>query len=457
MFACVVLAGCAAYQPKPITRTQLARNFEGRSLASGALRTYLAKQTGHAIDPWPLVRWNGQMLTLAAYYYSPVLDVARAQWGTAKASIDVAGAIPNPTLQLPFDYTTNNQGQNLPYTTGLSLSVPIETAHKRGYRIDQASYLSEAARLNVDNEAWAVRGQIRVALLAIYAAQERLVFLNRKAVAQQQILAMVRKRRAVGEAARPDVDQALLTWTHAQSGVSAAQNELQDARARLAVAIGLPIAALDAVKLDTSKFQKAGVVPPSSEARRAALFHRADLLASLAKYESTQAALQLEIAKQYPDIRIGLGYTYDVGANKIGFGLPGIVLPIFDQNQGGIAQAQARRTEAAANTAALQDKIINGLDHALTHYRTSLDASRVSTVRLSIAKNQVNSQADSFAAGNIDRLSLTQAEADYQANALDHLNAVVAAQQAAGALEDSMQRPLSPDISGQAMQKKEMP
>src|SRR5260370_14038553 len=125
------------------------------------------------------------MLTIAAYYYSPALDIARAQWGTAQAGVDVAGAIPNPVLQLPFQYATPNPGPGAPWVVGPALDIPIETAHKRGYRIDQASHLSEAARLAIGNEAWKVRAQVRDALLSLAAARGRSAFLARQADAQQ--------------------------------------------------------------------------------------------------------------------------------------------------------------------------------------------------------------------------------------------------------------------------------
>jgi outer membrane protein, heavy metal efflux system len=446
ILACVVLAGCATYQPKPITPLQLAQSFEVRSLASDALRAYLAQQLGHEVEPWPLPRWDREMITLAADFYSPALEIAHAQWGTANAGIDAAGAIPNPVLHLPFEYAINNPGPGRPFTTGPALDIPIETAHKRGYRIDQASRLSEAARLNIGNEAWKVRSQVRDALLSLHAEGERVAFLTQKAAAQQQILEMVTKRRAVGEAAGPDVNLAVLVLTQAHAELTAARSGLLGARDRVASAIGLPIRAFESVQLDLDAFDQTGAAPPPAEARRAALFHRADLLGSLAEYEATQAALQLEIAKQYPDIHLGPGYTYDTGTNRIGLGLPGIMLPLFNRNEGGIAQAEAKRNEAAARTAALQDAIINDLDHALAHYAASLDALRLSTLRLSTAQKQMSSQTSSFAAGTTDRLSLTQANADYQTSRIEHLNAVVAAQQAVGALEDAMQRPLSPTV-----------
>ncbi|PZR38042.1 TolC family protein, partial [Paraburkholderia fungorum] len=222
LLAGILLTGCATYHPQPITLTHLARHFEDRSLASDDLRTYLTRQLGHEIDPWPLSRWNREMLTLTAWYYSPALDVVRAQWGTAKAAIDVAGAIPNPVLQLPFQYATPNPGPGSSFITGPALDVPIETAHKRGYRIDQATHLSEAARLAIGNEAWKVRAQVRDALISLYAARQRTAFLSRKANAQQQIVAMLRMRRSVGENSGPDVDAAVLAATQAQAELAAA-------------------------------------------------------------------------------------------------------------------------------------------------------------------------------------------------------------------------------------------
>jgi outer membrane protein TolC len=359
-------------------------------------------------------------------------------------------------LQLPFQYATPNPGPGAPWVVGPALDIPIETAHKRGYRIDQASHLSEAARLAIGNEAWKVRAQVRDALLSLYAARQHAAFLSRKADAQQQIVAMVTKRRSVGENAGPDVDAAVLTSTQAQADLAAARSAGQDACAQLATAIGVPISALEDILLDLDAFGPPPPAPPAADAQREAVFHRADLLASLAEYAAAESALQLEVAKQYPDIHFGPGYTYDTGTHKIAFGLAGITLPVFDQNQGGIAQAEAKRKEAAARTAALQDTIFNDLDHALARYQASLDAVQLSVANLATARKQLDSQVASFTAGAADRLTATQARADYQASEIAHLDAVVAAQQAAGALEDAMQRPLAPERANPTVTQQEI-
>jgi outer membrane protein TolC len=443
--AAVVLAGCATYQPKPLAPAQLAQGFEERSLVSDDVRTYIAQQLGHEVEPWPPPRWNREMLTLAAYYYSPTLAVARAQSGTANAGIAVAGAVPNPVLQLPFQYATNYPGPGRPYTVGPALDIPIETANKRDYRVEQATRLAEAAHLSVDNQTWQVRSQVRSALVSLYAARELVTLRSQQVAAQQEAEQMLRKRLAVGEASEPDVHETELALLQAQVDLSAAQAALRDARAVLAKAIGVPLAALDSIELDLADFEHTGTAPPSMEARRGAILHRADLLASLAAYEASQAGLQLEIAKQYPDIHLGPGYTYDLGTNKIGFGLAGITLPIFDQNQGGIAQAEAKRAEAAARTEALQDAIINDLERTLGAYSASLEALRLATERMSTEQQRFAAQAARFAAGDADRLSLTLARAAYLTTAVDRLNDLVSAQRAAGALQAAMQMPLWPD------------
>ena len=58
----------------------------------------------------------------------------------------------------------------------------------------------------------------------------------------------------------------------------------------------------------------------------------------LAEYQASQSALQLEIARQYPDVQLGPGYEFDQGDNKWMLGL-GVTLPVFNQNQGAIAAA----------------------------------------------------------------------------------------------------------------------
>lgn len=428
-----------------------------RSLASAGLRTFLARELSHRVTPWPMKTWNRELLTLAAYYYNPELDVVRAQWAVTRVGIEIAGATPNPTLQLPFQYSTPNPGPGSPFTFGPALDITIETAGKRGYRVEQASHLSEAARLAIADSAWKVQSQVRNAWLALYAARERDHYLQQKVDTEAQIVEMVKMRQAVGESSGPDVGTAVLALTQAKSNLLSSKNAEQDARAQLAAAVGVPESAFDTIRLSFSSFQTAPPLPPGRAACHAAIFHRADLLASLADYAASESALQLEIAKQYPDVHLGPGYTYDTGTQKIAFGLVGVSLPIFDHNQGGIARAEAKRKEAAARTEALQDKVLGDLDHTLVRYQAGLDALHLAGVHQAVEKRQFDSQTADFASGNMDRLVYARAKANYETSEIAHLGAVVAAWSAAGILEDAMRRPLRTQSANESATEQDIP
>ena len=83
-----------------------------------------------------------------------------------------------------------------------------------------------------------------------------------------------------------------------------------------------------------------------------------------------------EVAKQYPDVRLSPGYQYDQGDNEWSLGLS-VDLPILNQNQGGIAEAEARRTEAAAKFNAIQAKVVAEIDRGTVVYKAALEKTRL--------------------------------------------------------------------------------
>lgn len=440
----LLLAGCATqrYHERPLAPAAMAATYSARSLSSPELLRYLTAHLRQPTVTWPPKTWDLDQLTLAAFYYSPDLDVARAKWGTARAGIVTARQRPNPTLQLPFQYTTN-PGNASPWTFGLGLDIPIETAGKRGYRIAQAQQLSDAARFNIGHVAWQVRSRVRTQLLNLYAASRRAALLRRQITAQSQIVAMLAKRLSVGAASAPEANQQRINLLQSRTSLAQAQQQIQDARGRLAAAIGVPVPALDDTRFNFQDFERTVPPMPTSLAQRDAILNRADLLAALSQYAASQAALRLQIANQYPDIHLGPGYTWDQGANRIEFGASGISLPIFNQNQGPIAEARARRLEAEAKVKAIQAQAINETGRALANYRAALASLKQANATVTAQRRQLSALQTSFRAGATDRLTLTQAQQAVDTSRLSQLDAQVAVQQAVGLLEDAMQRPLT--------------
>ena len=180
----------------------------------------------------------------------------------------------------------------------------------------------------------------------------------------------------------------------------------------------------------------------TAEIRRAALRGRTDILGALAEYAAAQANLQLEIAKQYPDVHLNPGYQFDLGENKWSLGLS-FDLPILNQNQGPIAEAAARREEAAAKFNAVQFKVLAEIERAVEVFRVSEKNS--ATLR-ALAETQAKQRAaveSQFNAGALERLDWLNAQFESVNADLLQLDARAKLQAAAAALEDAVQRPLA--------------
>ncbi len=446
LFLLIILAslsGCAmqSFRARPLDPTKLAASYETRTLDSAALGQFIQTSLGQDATPWPPKSWSGRMLTLAAFYYSPDLDAARAKWGTAKAGVISAAQRPNPTLQLPFQHTTGSSGRS-PWTYGLGLDIPLETAGKRGYRMARAQQLSDAARFAIGSVAWQVRSRLRARLLTLYAATQKASILKRQIEVENQIAKMLQQRLAAGEASATEVNQQRIALVRTRTALANAQQQMQDARAQVASAIGVPVDALDGISISFSEFDRIYPDIPTRDAQREAILNRADLLGALAEYEASQNALQLEIAKQYPDVHLGPGYLWDQGATKIAFGVTGIALPILNQNQGPIAEAKARRAEAATKVISLQAQAIDQTGRALVAYRAALKRLSQSDALVSAQQRQLSSMHKMYQSGETDRLTLALAQQALFAVKLEHQTALTQVQQSLNQIEDAIERPL---------------
>ena len=432
--------GCAMqrYHRAPISPSETAASLERRSLQDAGLRVFLEKNLGHPLSSWPLKSWDLRSLTLAAFYFNPEMEIARAQASVAKAAVITAGARPNPTLSL-------KPGIPSPYLFDLSLSMPIQTAGKRGYQILEAKNLSEAARFGLANTAWQVRSAVRTALVNYFVAIRN----EEQMQVQVKILAnrvqLLRKRLAVGEIPRPELDLARIDLANARLGALNAGTQVSQDRSLLAGAIGIPVSALHGVELAWPSFDR----PPNPDSlsprtiQREAVLNRLDVRQALAAYAAAEASLQLEIARQYPDIQIGPGYAYEEGNNFFTLGLS-TTLPIFNRNQGPIAEAEARRKEAAAQFLATQARVIAASEAASARYRGAwkelAEAERV----LKLHGGKVRLAQQTFRAGESGPLPVNSELLGSAVAASAKLAALSRAQAALGSLEDAVERPLEP-------------
>ena len=434
-------SGCAHYQAKSIDPSQTASDHDSRTLTEPGLQSFIESHSPALAKTWPPQSWSLASLTLAADYYHPDLEVARAKLAGAEAAVISAGARPNPTFTSPSSYSGPPLEFFSPWTLGFTLDVPIETAGKRGYRIAQARNLANAARLDVASTAWSIRSRVRQSLLALHAAELNQSLLSQQQAAQIQAVTLLEERFKVGQSSSVEVQLVRVTAAQAVLQLQDAQTQTDQARIQLAQALGVSLSALEAVTLSFAEFDRVSLVDDDGSLRREAFTERSDILSALATYEANQAALQLEIAKQYPDIHLGPGYTWNQGVNNYSLDFS-LTLPIFNRNQGPIAEAQAHRRQAGAQFLAIQARVIGEVDSATAAYRDAVRKLASADALLSASGQHYQSAQDSFAAGASDRLELVQTETELHTAELSRATALTEAQLALGQLEDALQRPV---------------
>lgn len=435
------LGACATqtYQAQPLAAATAEASFRARSLDSAELRDYLQAQ-GVAV---PVAAWGLHELTLAALHFHPQLDQARARLGEARAALQSAGAKPNPGLSAGAEHHSRAEGGISPWTLGFSFDIPIETGGKREIRIAQATHLSEAARLDIARSAWEVRSRLRDRLLDICAANDQEALLQREIDLRSEIVAMLEQRLAAGMISSVELGSAKLQLLKARQGLESMRGRLPELHAQLAAAAGLPASALATAPLDPSALRAlpAWEALPAQEVQRSALLNRLDLRGALSRYAAAESALQLEIAKQRPDITLSPGYSFDQGDNRWALGLS-LILALLDKREGPIAEATAHRAAEAADFNALQARVIAEQEQALARYRAALQAITAAQRTLQSQQQQHAQTLRQFEAGYSDRLELTSAQLEALAAEQGLLDSRLSAQRALGTLEQALQLPL---------------
>jgi cobalt-zinc-cadmium efflux system outer membrane protein len=447
LFGTIVLAGallaasaCVRYHPRPVVPAKSMEDFEARSLASPELKDFLL-QNGE-VKEWPPAEWDLKSLTLAALYNHPDMDIARAEWGVARAGRITAGERPNPTLNPLIGYnSTTPPSEVTPWIPEISLEIPIETAGKRGFRIAEARNLSEAARWNILSAAWDVRSRLRGALLETYAAGEKESLLAEAQKLQAEAVRLLEIQRDAGEVSAYEVAQAKVALDASRLAAIEAARAKEEAMARLAAALGLPRKALEGVRISYADFRPPSPDFPAGEVRRHAVLNRSDILAALSEYAASDSALRLEIARQFPDIRLGPDYQLDQTDSKWTLGLA-LDIPILSRNRGPIAEAEARRAESASRFLSLQTQVIGELDAAIEDCRAALRKSRAAEDLLADLALQARAARAKRDLGEISTSELVAIELELNAWAQARLEALVQAQEAVGRLENASQSPL---------------
>jgi outer membrane protein TolC len=418
------------YRPRPLDPLRLEAEYRSRDLADPGLRAFVAASGKHQPAAWDL-----DSLTLAAYYFNPRVAAARRRYEASRAAVLTAKGRPNPSLSLGGGWTNSPES---PLVVHFDPAITLETAGKRGLRILAAEQQAEVARLEAAETAWKVRGEVRGAMLALLVEAAEVDLLAAESRLRGAAVSLLERRLSVGEASRPEVDLVRAEQNAIEIASKEAEGRVAESRAQLAAALGVPVSALQTVRLDSALLDRPPSAPALDTAQQAGLVNRPDVRRSLAEYAVAEADLRLQVAKQYPDISLLPGYGFDEGHHKFTLG-PSLEIPVINLNRGPIAEAEARRAQAAAEFLAVQAQAISEVEEANGRYQAALREVATADAGLHLIQERREAPlARAVAAGESDRLALIAAQVEGSAAARARLEALQRALTALAALEDAM-------------------
>ncbi|HXW73457.1 MAG TPA: TolC family protein [Steroidobacteraceae bacterium] len=437
-----LLAGCAAtVPPAPLAPTQTAAQYSARRL-----------ETLSPALPPPTAGWDNAQWLAAALQLNPQLSEERAEVAAAAAAERTAAEHPNPSMQLFAEYLTS-AAQTASWLYGLSLEFLLRQPGERDRARQHAALQTALAQSDLTDSIWQVRAALRLALLDAVAARDESALLESLIAERRALLASDRVRLSLGDIARGQLLADELELSRTEQRAQQARTRAADARARLAAAVGVPVAALEEVPLRWADWAEIGTLDVATPEhwRSEALIGRPQIVHALREYDLAEVSLQGELAKRWPALHITPAYAwggdgvrqntlYDIateGGVAVSF-----ELPILNQHQGPIGEAVARRTAAGEHLKAVQAQIFEQIDRAELAWPAARQAWSDTRRAADIADRQSQAEQRALSAGASERASVVAAQIAATEARLSVLEAAYAAEVAFGALEDAYRRPL---------------
>ena len=443
-FSILLVSGCATYQyeARPLETKQVFNEFRLRTLGDAKLKDFM--QTYHySIKEWPLQNWDLEALTLAAFYFHPDIQVAIAEYARSKTHEETVNQLINPGIQLPLEYHSDTSGGKSPWLIGLLFDFILEREGKRQARYEQAHAEASVARINIYSTAWGIYSNLRQRYFEYYAAVKNQELLNEQKNNLENVLSLVSRRRELGQASEFEVNAARLDLQRIKLETTSQEIIVVEAFQSLANAIGIPAPALENSKLlltDIDDFNNIGNMT-LEQLQEIALLHRLDIQKAIEDYAAFEAALKLEIEKQYPDITLSPGFIFDQNDKIWAIGAAWI-LPLFHpQNEGPIKEALAMREVKQAEFLALQANVINEISTAFARFTARQNALHQAQQLLQDIKERNEQLQKQYNLGYLDLLALQRSviEVSTVEKALSDIRFSVT--QSVGGLEDTLQYP----------------
>jgi cobalt-zinc-cadmium efflux system outer membrane protein len=325
------------------------------------------------------------------------LLIADAATKSAEAAVTIGAAVPNPTVSVgvndSFTFADTNYGRQSCYAAGAACSpwaysvsvsdgfaIEDTVSGKRDLRIRVARAALAAAKLSRVDVERTVGAQVKTAYATVAQASLAHAFAATVAASNVVTLKKFRERLAAGAITEGDVRRIETQKLEADQAVDTAMVTLRQARAALAILLGVrgwvPTFDVETTVLDFAvPAQLGGATEPSL--LKVALVSRPDLLAQTYTKMSADAQIALSERLRVPDVGLSLTYAWGgyggtstnspIQGTMLGVGVS-FSLPVAYQFDGEIKAAHAVRDAASAQEAKLTAQVVSDVDTAFAAY-----------------------------------------------------------------------------------------
>ncbi len=359
---------------------------------------------------------------------NPDLSAVRREWEATAGALTQAGLRPNPEAGFIQEDIRNGRR-----TSTLQVTVPIERGGKRDARIAVASRVRQQAESGIEQYRADVRAAVITHYFDVLLAKERLKLAQESLVLSSGSADAAGKRVQAGKVSPVEETRARVAQAAAQAELARAESDVRVARQRLsslwgdtvstygdlAGALVLPAEGLP----DDLVYQRLQTSPPLRRARL--------------EVERWRASVNLEKARGVVDVAVTAGAKRDQASGTtmavVGLSVP---IPLFDRNQGNIAEAISREYKAQDELAAAEVRLTSQVSQA----REQLRAARTEALTLQRdavpgARSAYQAASQGFTLGKFSYLEALDAQRTLIGTQAQYLRALSDTYQAAAELE----------------------
>ncbi len=336
-------AGCQSYHSRPLTPGAVAQALKippWRQLRVAVEKTSAEQFPKTMLAPSQAITPN--RAAALALILNPSLRALRDAHGEASAQLLQSGILTNPQLTASAGLVTGGYRTDTFSPYGIGVSWNLRQLIDRQARISSARYQFQQVDLEVAWREWQTAEAARLAVYAIAAAKAQLREARRAQRELDRTYQLARRASTLGLVTLLDLGLALHANQRAEALVLTSRQRLQLSASDLARVMGLPPGTVFTLS-HSVHLPATARLPNVAQLEQTVASRRLDLLALRMGYQSQQEQLRAAVLRQFPSVNIGFEQASDVNnVHRTGFAVS-IDLPIFDRNQGRIAQAKATR------------------------------------------------------------------------------------------------------------------